>query len=150
MSMRTQSAGPIDDVTFLIIDDDQISVMAVQRAIRKLGLPYRTCVARDGIEALNILKGEEGLAAVKPPYIVLLDINMPRMNGHEFLYEVREDSRLRNSLIFILSTSDTNEDVENAFTQNVAAYLLKGDMFDDILSKVKFVDNYVKNSLMPL
>lgn len=150
MSMRTQSAGPIDDVTFLIVDDDQISVMAVQRAIRKLGLPYRTCVARDGIEALNILKGEEGLAAVKPPYIVLLDINMPRMNGHEFLYEVREDSRLRNSLIFILSTSDTNEDIENAFTRNVAAYLLKGDMFDDILSKVKFVDNYVKNSLMPL
>lgn len=150
MSMRTQSAGPIDDVTFLIVDDDQISVMAVQRAIRKLGLPYRTCVARDGIEALNILKGEEGLAAVKPPYIVLLDINMPRMNGHEFLYEVREDSRLRNSLIFILSTSDTHEDVENAFTRNVAAYLLKGDMFDDILSKVKFVDNYVKNSLMPL
>ncbi len=67
--------------------------------------------ARDGVEALEILRGENGRTKLCPPYVILLDLNMPRMNGLEFLAEIRRDPALRRAVVFVLSTSDDDEDM---------------------------------------
>ncbi len=107
---------PTQPVRFLIIDDDHVSVLAIKRALKKLKIINPVQVARDGREALEMLRGEFGDGHRLPPYLVTLDLNMPRMNGFEFLEEVRKDPALHRLVIFVvmLTTSLNPQDKERA------------------------------------
>lgn len=111
--------------SFLVVDDDAINIMSMRRTMKKLGLANPVHVASNGLEALDILRGTDGAAALRPPYIIILDLNMPKMSGHEFLVELRNDAGLQTAVVFIMSTSDAPRDVEEAYRANAAGYILK-------------------------
>ena len=129
--------------TFLIVDDDEVAVMAIRRAMKKLNLQNPIEVARDGQEALDRLRGVDG-ADVTRPFIVLLDINMPRMNGLEFLAEVREDRELERSVIFMLTTSDAPEDIAAAYAHKIAGYIVKENAYDTVQAAMELMEAYTE------
>ncbi|MEO1574721.1 MAG: response regulator [Pseudomonadota bacterium] len=127
----------------LIVDDDDIDVMAVQRALAKLERAPRTHVAHDGEEALAILRSvNRGPHALRTPFVVLLDINMPRMNGFEFLDCVRRDDKLRDIVVFMLSTSDAPGDLARAYGYHVAGYINKARASGDFASSMNMLAHY--------
>ena len=135
-------------VKFLIVDDDQVSVMAIKRALKKLKILNPVIVAKDGQEALDVLRGEQG-ASIWPPYLVTLDLNMPRMDGFEFLEEVRKDKTLHRAVIFVLSTSDAPKDVATAYGANIAGYIVKDDLGDSFVKALNMIDSYSKIVELP-
>ena len=99
-------------------------------------------VVSDGVEALAALRGENGLPPVPRPYLILLDINMPRMNGIEFLGALRDDPQLRKSIVFVLTTSDRDEDIVAAYDKHIAGYLLKSHAGRDFVNLITMLDSY--------
>lgn len=84
------------DIRILLVEDDEVDVLAIQRALKKKRVVNALAVAKDGIEALEILRGENGHQVLPRPHIILLDLNMPRMNGLEFLEVIRADPTLHD------------------------------------------------------
>jgi len=114
----------VDDRTLniLLVEDDQVDVMNVQRALRKNHILNPLFLAQDGVDALQKLRdGEVPLSRL----VVLLDLNMPRMGGMEFLREVRGDADLRRLAVVVLTTSDDERDRIEAYDLNVAGYIVK-------------------------
>ncbi len=138
------------DITILIVEDDHVSVMAIERALKKLSLGFQTRVAGDGAHALDVLRGTGGEDPLLGPYLILLDINMPRMNGHELLSELRSDPRLRRALVFVLTTSDSPDDIQAAYDRNVAGYLSKDQLHGELLRKIAMIDCYSKEVAFPI
>lgn len=136
-------------VKFLIVDDDQVSVMKIQRAIKKAKLGNPVYIAGDGIEALEILRGDESHPRLAPPYIVTLDINMPRMDGHEFLREIRDDPMLKNVVVFVLTTSDSVKDIDAAYEQHVAGYILKENSEVGLIEKINMIESFANLVVLP-
>lgn len=138
-----------EPVKFLIVDDDEVSIMKMMRAIKKGNFVNPVSIAKDGVEALEILRGDQNQARLTPPYIVTLDINMPRMDGHEFLREIRNDERLKNVVVFVLTTSDNNADIASAYDRNVAGYILKERSEESLLEKVSMIENFSNLVILP-
>ncbi len=113
---------------FLLVDDDEIDIETVRRAFRKSELDVDLEVARDGIEALAILRHPE----TPFPLTVIVDINMPRMNGIELLDEIRNDEDLRCLQVFVLTTSRDDRDLLAAYNRHVAGYIVKPVTFDKV------------------
>jgi CheY-like chemotaxis protein len=129
-------------VNILLVEDDEIDVMGVRRAFRKLKIANPLTVAHNGLEALRILRGEDGHEAPKRPYMVLLDLNLPRMNGIEFLTELRRDPELHSTIVFVLTTSKDDEDRFAAYELNVAGYMVKSKIGKDFMDLVSMLDHY--------
>ena len=117
--------APARPVKILLAEDDDGDAKAVRRAFDRAGIPAAIIRAIDGLEALHILRGEEGLARIEPPFIVLTDLNMPRMNGIDLLRTMRADPRLRGHVVFLLTTSSREEDKLLAYDLNVCGYMVK-------------------------
>ncbi len=109
-------------LNILLVEDDEVDVMNVKRAFKKNNIYNPLWVAKDGIEGLEMLRGTE---VPRERRLVLLDLNMPRMNGIEFLRELRSDPELRLIPVVVLSTSDDERDRVEAYGLNVAGYILK-------------------------
>ena len=106
-------------LTILLIDDDKVDSMIIKRAIAKLDFPYQVDTAHNGLDALMMLRGMSDIR-IKRPDIILLDINMPLMNGLEFLSELRADPDLKDIHVCVLTTSEDDSDVKTAYEFNVA------------------------------
>lgn len=127
----------------LLVEDDEVDVMNVQRAFRKHKVENPLFIAGDGVEALAMLRSADGRPALDPrPRIVLLDLNMPRMGGIEFLREVRRDPALRSLIVFVLSTSNEDRDRIDAYDLNVAGYILKPVDFHRFVEAVGTLQAY--------
>lgn len=135
------------DVTVLVVDDDEIDVMGVQRAFEKSKLRNPIIVASDGGDALRKLRDGK---SVPRPYLVLLDINMPRMSGIEFLENARQDPDLHNSVIFVLTTSNDENDKRKVYRHNVAGYIVKGYQEDGFVDAVSLLDQYSRINQFPM
>jgi len=131
-------------VHILLVEDDEVDVEAIRRAFRKHGLDNPITVARDGHEALAALRGTDGVAPISSPYMILLDLNMPRMNGHEFLDEIRADDKLRDSIVFVLTTSDSEADKRAAYSRLISGYLVKHRVGEEFSSLVSLLSSYWK------
>ena len=112
-------------VTILMIDDDELDIRAFKRSLRRRQLQNPLRTASNGVEALALLRGEDGHEPIERPFTILLDINMPRMNGLEFLAELRSDPDLKDAVVFMLTTSDDDKDMKAAYDKQVAGYILK-------------------------
>lgn len=124
--------------TILLVEDDDVDAKSVERAFKKLKIVNLIVRAKDGMIALELLKKCE----VSKPYLILLDLNMPRMGGLEFLAEIRKDEGLKNSVVFVLTTSKDDEDKLAAYEKNIAGYIVKERLqygFDEL---VKLLDHY--------
>ena len=129
-------------ITILHVEDDEMDVMSLQRSFRKARIANEIVNASNGEDALDILRGTNGRDMLAPPYVLLIDINMPRMNGIELLREIRADHGLRHIVAFVLTTSDHEADILTAYDQNVAGYLLKRDAGTQFLRAVSMLENF--------
>jgi len=129
-------------VSLLMVEDDEVDAKAMYRAVAKLKLLNPLLRAVDGLDALDILRGNNPDKMITKPYIILLDINMPRMNGIEFLQEIRKDSLLSDSIVFILTTSDSDKDRLAAFDKNVAGYIVKSNLTQGFMDVLTMLDSY--------
>ena len=138
--MSTESSNRT--INILLVEDDEIDAMAIQRAFRKKKIANPIHLAENGIQALDILRGSNGHAPLPRPYLVLLDLNMPQMNGIEFLEALRKDPRLNDSLVFVLTTSADDQDKVAAYKQHVAGYMVKSKAGDDFVHLMTVLDGY--------
>jgi CheY-like chemotaxis protein len=114
-------------LNILLAEDDELDVMNVQRAFKKNNIANPLHVACNGVEALEMLRGQNGEPPAVPEdrRLILLDLNMPRMGGIEFLRELRADPKLKHITVVVLTTSDEERDKVDAYNLNVAGYILK-------------------------
>jgi CheY-like chemotaxis protein len=140
--MESGPAMNVDMLTILVVDDDLVDRMAVQRSFKSLKIANPIIEACDGIEALERLRGENGQEKVQPPVLVLLDLNMPRMGGIEFLEHVRSDPILHSTLIFVFTTSLAKDDRVQAYTKNVAGYVSKQRPGQSFLDAIRMLEHY--------
>lgn len=117
-------------VNVLVVEDDEIDVEALKRLFAKRDIKNPVYYAANGIEALELMRGGNSRDKVPRPFIVLLDINMPMMNGIEMLRELRADEDLKDTIVFVLTTSPRDEDKAMSYELNVAGYFLKKDIKD--------------------
>jgi CheY-like chemotaxis protein len=129
-----------EEITVLLVDDDDVDVMGVKRAFAKARIRNTIVVARDGLEALEYLRS----GAVKKPYLILLDLNMPRMSGLEFLETIRGDSKLKDAIVFVLTTSKSEQDKWAAYQRNIAGYIVKENVGTEFLDAISLLDMYWK------
>lgn len=116
----------LENVNILMVEDDEIDILSVQRAFKKHNITNPLHIAKNGVEALDLLRGTNGVEKLDPtPKVVLLDINMPKMNGLEFLHEIRQDPIFNLMSVFMLTTSEDEQDRYKAFEDNVAGYIVK-------------------------
>jgi CheY-like chemotaxis protein len=115
-------------LNILLVEDDEVDVMNVKRAFAKNHISNPLFVAGNGVEALERLR--DGTVP-RDRRIVLLDLNMPKMNGIEFLRELRKDPALRATPVIVLTTSSADKDKVDAYDLNVAGYLVKPVRFSD-------------------
>lgn len=119
-----------DDV-ILLVEDDRVDIMTVQRALKKIDVSNPLCVARTGVEALGMLRGD-GFPRIEPmPSLILLDLNLPQMGGIEFLKELRADPLLRTLPVIVLTSSNEPGDRAAAFEYEVDDYIVKPHTFEE-------------------
>jgi CheY-like chemotaxis protein len=125
-------------VTIMLVEDDEVDVKALRWAFQNLKIANPLVVACDGVEAMEMLP------TVPRPYLVITDINMPRMNGIEFLRKLRQSEEFRDSIVFVLTTSNDEQDKIDAYDLNVAGYMLKSDMGTSFTRAIGMIENYWK------
>jgi CheY-like chemotaxis protein len=129
-------------VQLLHVEDDDLCLMGLNRAFKAAKISNPVSFAHDGIEALEMLRGTNGRPRLRRPFLILLDLNMPRMDGIEFLRELRKDDELKKSIVFIMTTSDANEDKVKAYNLGVAGYILKTTPANAFLETAALLDTY--------
>lgn len=122
--MLKQSLAPL---TLLVIEDDDIDAQFIQRTLKNYPGPLEVVRKTNGAEALAYLDSIK-LPKRAQPMIILLDLNMPVMNGFEFLKKIREDKKYKNLIVFVLSTSNYWEDKAKSYNHNIAGYLQKRNL----------------------
>lgn len=140
--MVRKSAGM--PISILLVEDDDGDAKAVRRAFQDSKIANPIVRAEDGFEALSILRGEDGRTSISRPYLMLVDLNMPRMDGIELVQKIREDPLLHKTVVFILTTSKSDEDKAKAYQLNVAGYILKENAGEDFLRLVNLIESYWK------
>ncbi len=128
------------EVTILLVEDDDVDAMAIERGFNKQRIVNTIIRAKDGKEAFDLLQRGE----VQQPYVILLDLNMPRMNGLEFLTSIREYDSLKSSIVFVLTSSQADQDITASYNQHIAGYFVKSETGLGFESIVKLLDGYWK------
>ncbi len=131
-------------IQMILIEDDEVDAEVIDRACRAIGAPIQITRFRDGREAIDALRGPFGRNAVTNPYLILLDLNLPRMGGIAFLDELRADPSLRRSIVFALTASEADEDKLAAYDRRVAGYLVKGTLGQDYTALTSLLSVYEK------
>lgn len=125
-------------VNILLVEDDEVDVMNVKRAFTKNNIKNPLFIAGNGVVALEMLEDK----IIPLPKIIILDINMPKMNGIEFLKELRANERLKNISVFVMTTSNEDSDKINAYNLNIAGYILKPLSFEKFIASVATLNNF--------
>jgi CheY-like chemotaxis protein len=126
-------------LNIVLVDDDEIDVMNVKRAFQKGNISNPLFVAENGLEALRLLRSG---GVPEQNRLVLLDLNMPRMNGIEFLRELRADPALATTSVVVLTTSNEEQDKVAAYNMNVAGYLIKPVTFSNFVEVMITLNKY--------
>jgi CheY-like chemotaxis protein len=129
-------------VNVLLVEDNIVDQEGILRAFRMHRIANPVHIAVDGAEALALLRGEDGRPKLPRPFLVLLDLNLPRMTGIEFLKSLRADPDLRDAIVFVLTTSKRDEDRVASYDLNVAGYMVKGDVGAGFLRLVEMLEHF--------
>ena len=129
----------------LLVEDDQVDAMTVKRALKDINVTNRLDIVGDGEEALGFLGEEKN----EKPCIILLDLNMPRMNGIEFLKIVKQDDFLKQIPVLVLTTSQEEQDKVESFKLGVAGYMVKPVDYLQFVEVVRAIDLYWTLSELP-
>ncbi|MGJ8595971.1 response regulator [Sulfitobacter sp.] len=126
-----------NEMNILLVEDNDLEVAILERSMKKMDLSNSLMRARDGLEALDFLKENLVTQELPYPFVILLDINMPRMNGHEFLAELRATEDLKASQVYVFTTSDSKKDVNQAYRNNANGYIVKPDSTSELTDILK-------------
>lgn len=148
--MQTLSVMKKQQFSLLIVEDDDVDVMNVKRALQKNDLSPPIYRAANGLEALDFLNQKFKVSGEIEKLMILLDLNMPKMNGIEFLLALRNDDRYRCLPVIVLTTSDQPQDLEAAYNLNVAGYIVKPVEFGKFVEMMKIVSCYWSLCAMPM
>lgn len=129
----------------LLVEDDSVDIMTVKRCFKRLKISNELLVAENGEEALNLLN----LSSQVRPCIILLDINMPKMNGLEFLEAFKKLPISHKTPVIMLTSSKEESDIEHCFQQGVAGYILKPVEYENFIETIKLVNAYWSRSELP-
>lgn len=138
-------------MNILLVEDDEVDILNVKRTFRKNKIDHCLYVASNGLEALDMLRNKYGdLPKSKDKnLLILLDINMPKMNGIEFLRELRKDTQLKAIPVIVFTTSDDDQDKYNASELNVAGYMIKPIDFQGFTKTITILNEYWNLSKIP-
>ena len=129
----------------LLVEDDSVDAMMVSRALKELEVPNKLIHHENGEEALAFLKDDK----LTKPCIILLDLNMPRMGGLEFLGIVKKDAQLKTIPIVILTTSSEHQDLHTSFSHSVAGYMIKPVDYNKFVKMMESISSYWSHSELP-
>ena len=129
----------------LLVDDDRVDVMTTKRALKDIHVTNPVYTAGNGEEALELLRDEK----TDKPGIILLDLNMPRMNGTDFLSAIKADVELRQIPIIVLTVSNDEIDKEKCFQHSAAGYIVKPHNYEEFIYAIKMLDAYWSLSELP-
>ncbi len=122
----------------LLIEDDDLDAMIVEHSLRDLGITNQLIRLNNGEQAIDYLRGGDN----HPPCLILLDLNMPKMNGIEFLKVVKADERLRMIPVVVLTTSREKRDIVESFELSVAGYMVKSADYAEAARIIRMIDKY--------
>ena len=129
----------------LLIEDDELDVISVRRSLNKLQVDYELLTAYNGLEALEMLRGQSQQSYMNPlPDIILLDINMPKMNGIEFLTILRNDECLKHLKVFIMTTSGEGHDRKLTEELSISGYLMKPLNFNNNNKRIDSMEGFLQ------
>lgn len=134
------------EVTLFLIEDDDIDAMTIEQEFKKQRISNPIIRAQDGMEALELLNENK----IPKPFAILLDLQIPRMNGAEFLTELRQNQGYRDSVVFVLTTSEDEQDIMQSYQLNVAGYFVKDETGKAFLSIIDLLDGYWKVVYLPM
>ncbi len=132
-----------ETVNILLVEDDDVDAEAVRRGFSKARVTNRVFRATNGAEALETLRNDDSPMR-DAPYLILLDLRMPRMNGLEFLDEIRHDEDLQNSSVFVLTTSTAALARSAAYARFIAGYITKSKAGVDFMDLIRMLECYGK------
>lgn len=133
---------PLSTVHLIVIDDDDVDVESIVRSLNRNGIFGQITVFHDGLTALRALQGPESHALRTRPLLILLDLDLPRFNGIEFLDALRCDPQLQGTIVFVLTLSDRAEDRLAAYDRQVAGYMLKSNVGEDFSLLPRLLRSY--------
>ncbi len=123
----------------LLVEDDATHAMLIMRTFERLDLPADLDWVKDGEEALNYLHKYKDERDHRVPNLIILDLRLPKLDGHEVLREIRQSEELSTIPVVILSTSKVNEDILKAYTNRANGYLVKPVDFDKLQEMIKYL-----------
>lgn len=129
----------------LLVEDDKVDAMTIKRALKEIKVTNRLDIAGNGEEALEFLRNDKN----EKPGIILLDLNMPKMNGIEFLKEVKQDDILKSIPVVVLTTSKEEQDRVESFKLSVAGYMIKPVDYLKFVEVMKTINMYWTLSELP-
>ena len=127
--------------SILLVEDDELDIISVQRTLKKLDIEYRLYTAFNGKEALSMLNDTHSPVM---PDVILLDLNMPKMNGIEFLKSLRADKRFENIKVFVMTTSAEINDRALAEQLGISGYIIKPLSYTDNSKRADSMDSFVQ------
>ncbi len=139
----------LPDLHVLLIEDDDVAAESVVRSLQRAGLSCPVTWAEDGQAALDVLRDQDPARQVPRPRLILLDLNMPRMNGFEFLEAIRADPQFKDEVIFVLTTSNADSDRSRAYAENVAGYMVKSAVGPQFMKLTNLLDGYRRAVQLP-
>ena len=135
----------ITNTPILLVEDDQVDVMTVKRALKEIHVTNPVVNRENGEEALKYLRDPKSVK----PCIILLDLNMPIMNGIEFLQVAKQDAQLKRIPVIVLTTSEEQQDKVNSFDLGVAGYMAKPVDYQQFVDVMRTIDAYWTISELP-
>ena len=129
----------------LLVEDDRVDAMTVKRALKEIRVANPLVIVGNGEEALAYLRNPDN----ETPSIILLDLNMPRMGGIEFLEITKQDAQLRRLPVIVLTTSKEQQDKLGSFDLGVAGYMVKPVDYQQFVGVIKAIDSYWSLSELP-
>ena len=132
-------ARPIE---ILLVEDNPGDVRIAVEALKDCRVPNRLSVTEDGVEAIRFLRGEDGYAGSPRPDLILLDLNLPRKDGHQVLAEIKTDDGLRQIPVIVLTTSENERDVFRAYDLYANCYVTKPSGLDQLVSVMRSIQYF--------
>ena len=138
----TETMPNVTPIEILLIDDDESDVFLTKRAFNKAKMLNNVQVARDGEDALAMLRREGLHKNAKRPDLILLDLNMPRMNGHEFLEIVKADDDLKSVPVIVMTMSQSEADMMRSYQSHASSYISKPIELEQFMKVMQTIQNY--------
>ena len=133
------------EITLLLVEDDDIDAMTIKRSFLKQRIGNKILRAEDGESALHMISSGD----IKKPFVILLDLNLPKLSGHEFLDALRQDKDHKETVVFVLTTSADDKDKMRAYENFIAGYFLKNDTGEQFMKLIGMLDGFWRIVKLP-